>query len=209
MGRKANPSSVREFVRGPGIDTRYWIKLAHVDAVVVDPDEGIFADVSLLPEQQTVTAFVGTGYAGDGFGFHAPIQEDDLVLVAIPDGDTDAGAWVISRGWNSGDKPHADFQSTTPIEGAPGMYHPKEEVILRAKPGTKTTIVVSAGANVDIKVEGAGNCNLIVNSGSVNLGSDSHGINDGVVHGSGFDTLTGVTYTALGNTSQKVFARKT
>lgn len=210
MGRKLNPSNMREFVRGPGVDSRFWIKLAHVDSVVVDPEEGIFADVTLLPESQTVTAFVGTSYAGDGFGFYAPIQVDDLVLVAIPDGDTDAGAWIIARGWNSADKPASDFRGSAPapVEGAPGMYQPVEEVILRAKPGTKTTIVVSAGANVDIKVEGAGNCNLIVNAGSVNLGSDTHSINDGVVHGSGIDTLTGATYTALGNTSSKVFARK-
>jgi uncharacterized protein involved in type VI secretion and phage assembly len=208
MGRKINPSNMREFVRSPGIDTRYWIKLAHVDDVIVDPEEGIFADVTLLPESQTVTAFVGAPYAGNRFGFHAPIQEDDLVLVAVPDGDTDAGAWVISRGWNSADKPHPDFQSQTPVDGAPGMYRQKDEIVLRAKPGAKTTIVVSEGANIDIKIEGAGNCNLIVNSGSVNLGSDTHDVTDGVVHGSGFDPFTGQTYTALGNTSRKVFARK-
>jgi hypothetical protein len=88
------------------------------------------------------------------------------------------------------------------------MYRQKDEIVLRAKPGAKTTIVVSEGANIDIKIEGAGNCNLIVNSGSVNLGSDTHDVTDGVVHGSGFDPFTGQTYTALGNTSRKVFARK-
>lgn len=171
MGRKLNPSNMREFVRSPGIDTRYWIKLAHVDNVVVDPEEGVFADVTLQPESQTVTAFVGSPYAGDGFGFYAPIQVDDLVLVAIPDGETDAGSWVISRAWNSADKPLAESmgETRTPESGAPGQYEAGELVALRNKRDTNLKLVTSGTGKVTVQAEGSGEIKILSGTGMINM----------------------------------------
>lgn len=171
MGRKLNPSNMREFVRSPGIDTRYWIKLAHVDNVVVDPEEGVFADVTLQPESQTVTAFVGSPYAGDGFGFYAPIQVDDLVLVAIPDGETDAGSWVISRAWNSADKPLAESmgETQTPESGAPGQYEAGELVALRNKRDTNLKLVTSGTGKVTVQAEGSGEIKILSGTGMINM----------------------------------------
>lgn len=171
MGRKLNPSNMREFVRSPGIDTRYWIKLAHVDNVVVDPEEGVFADVTLQPESQTVTAFVGSPYAGDGFGFYAPIQVDDLVLVAIPDGETDAGSWVISRAWNSADKPLAESmgETQTPESGASGQYEAGELVALRNKRDTNLKLVTSGTGKVTVQAEGSGEIKILSDTGLINM----------------------------------------
>lgn len=206
MGRRADPARLASLVSRPGIDPRIHLSLAVVDKVRVDPEHGVFADITLLPGEEPETALVGAPYAGAGFGQHFPIQEEDTVLVAIPDGDMDAGPVIISRMWSENDKPFAEMKGAAAEDR--GTYEQAEKVILRAKAGTDTTIIVSDGATISLKVEGSGNINLVVDGGTVTLGKDSHAITDGVVHGSGFDTFTGSTYTALGNTSAKVFARK-
>lgn len=217
MARHVDTGRLRHLISGPGVDTRFHIMEAVIDKVTVDPSEGVFCDISLLPFEQPETAFLGVPYAGDGFGFYFPVEVDDVVLVAIPDGDPGAGPVVISRMWSAADKPPAELKGTADSDN-PGQFHPSKDVILRCKPGSNTKIIVSAGANVNITVEGAGNVNLGVESGDVNLkvgsgsvhlGRDTHTALDGVVHGSGIDPFTGLTYTAIGNASSKVFARKT
>lgn len=201
------PGRLSQLLRGPNMDTRYHLKLAVVDQVVLDPNEGLFADVTLLPGEEPETAFVGVPYAGGGFGFYFPLMEDDTVLLAIPDGDCGQGPVVIARMWDAADKPFSEMKGT-PLEGEEGQFNPSEDVILRARPGKNTRIIVSEGANVTITVEGAGNVNLVVNGGSVNLGMDEHTALQGVVQGEAIDSFTGSTQTALGNASSKVFARK-
>jgi len=217
MGRKLNPSNMREFVRSPGIDTRYWIKLAHVDNVVVDPEEGVFADVTLQPESQTVTAFAGSPYAGNGFGFYAPIQEDDLVLVAIPDGDTDAGSWVISRCWNSADKPFAETmgETQTPENGAPGQYEAGELVALRNKRDTNLKLVTSGTGKVTVQAEGSGEIKILSDTGLINMQGASQPFVRGdtyadklSAHLDQIDTLNGALTTALAAISVYVQAVK-
>ena len=75
-----------ELLRRPNMDTRFHLKLAVVERVVVDPQEGIFADVTLTPNEEPETVFVGAPYAGGGFGFYFPLEEGDTVLIGIPDG---------------------------------------------------------------------------------------------------------------------------
>lgn len=227
MGRRIDTGRLRNLVSGPGVDTRYLLTLAVVDKVVVDPQEGVFCDIALLPFEQPETARLGVPYAGNGFGFYFPVEVDDVVLVAVPDGDFGSGAVIISRMWSAADPPLAEAQGAADTDSGPGQYEGSPNVTLRAKAGAHTKIIVSSGANVTIQVEGngtinlnaasgdinletaaSGNINLKVATGSVNLANNSHGPLDGVVHGSGFDTFTGVTYTALGNASQKVFAKK-
>ena len=207
MTRQMDAGRLASLVSRPGIDPRYHIVYAIVDAVRVDPQEGVFVDVSFLPQEEPENALLGVPYAGNSFGFYFPLEVDDTVLVAIPDGDSEAGPVVIGRIWNKADPPPEELKG--PAAPEEGQFMPSPDVILRAKPGANTRIFVSAGANVTITVEGGGNVNLVVNDGSVNLGSATHGATDGVVHGSGIDPFTGQTYTALQNTSQKVFARKT
>lgn len=93
----------------PGIDPRAWIVWATVLELGFDPEEGLFADVQVQPDGEVFTAYVGTNYAGNDFGEHNPLEVDDSVIVAIPQGDPDAGAVIIARAWNAADKPHALF----------------------------------------------------------------------------------------------------
>lgn len=207
MGRKADPARLAALVSRPGIDPRIHLSLAVVDKIRVDPEHGVFADITLLPGEEPETALVGSSYAGSNFGQHFPLQEEDVVLVAVPDGDLDAGPVIISRMWSENDKPFAEMKGEESSDDR-GVYEQAQKVVLRAKAGTDTTIIVSDGATISLKVEGSGNINLVVDGGTVTLGKETHEALDGVVHGSGIDTFTGTTYTALGNASAKVFARK-
>jgi uncharacterized protein involved in type VI secretion and phage assembly len=204
--RSIDVGRLSDLVARPGIDPRYHVLLAVVDRVVVDPDHGIFCDITLLPNEESETALMGLPYAGNNYGFYFPLQEEDLVVVAIPNGDTGNGPVIISRVFTAADVPFSETRGSPAAES--GQYEPAQEVVLRARPGTPTKIIVSEGANITLTVEGSGNVNLVVNSGNVHLGKNSHLPTDGVVHGSGFDTFTGATYTALQNTSSKVWAKK-
>lgn len=209
MTRRLDARRLAGLVRGPGMDTRYHIALAVVDAVVVDPREGVFVDIAFMPGEESETALMGVPYAGNGFGFYFPVKQDDVVLVAIPDGDVNAGPVIISKMWCRADPPPAEVASETPVDGAEGMKQPSPDIILRAEAGANTRIIVSAGANITLTVEGAGNVNLVVADGSVNLAMDSNTPNQGVVNGQAIDSFTGATQLALGNASTKVFAKKT
>jgi len=207
MGRKVSAGRLSSLVARPGIDTRYNLVLAVIDQVRVDPAEGVFVDLSFLPSEEPESAVMGVPYAGNGFGFYFPLYEDDIVLVGIPNGDPASGPVIIARMWSAADRPPAEIKAAADTENQ-GQFHPSDDVVLRAKAGANTKIIVSEGANVTITVEGAGNVNLVVNGGNVHLGQDSHQPLDGVVHGSGIDPMTGANYTALGNTSSKVWAKK-
>lgn len=170
----------------PGIDSRVWLTLATVVEVGFDPAEGTFVDVKLQPGGEVETCYLGSPYAGDKFGDHCPVEVDDTVLVAVPLGDPGLGPIIVARFNNSGDPPHADFDS--------------QNRVIRAKPGQNVRIVASAGAKVQIVAE----------SGSVvQLGDDSvvPGLN-GVVNGEAVDPFTGMTQFALGNASLTVAAKK-
>lgn len=195
-----------ELLRRPGMDTRYNLKLAVVDRIVVDPAHGVFVDVTLFPNEEPETCLMGVPYAGAGFGFYFPLQEEDTVLIGVPDGDCGQGPVIISRMWDAGDPPFSEIKGEPDEE--PGQFAPSQDVILRARAGCNTRIIVSAGANVTITVEGAGDVNLNVNGGNVHLGMDEHTAFQGVVQGQAYDTFTGATQAALGNTSTKVWARK-
>ena len=178
-----------------------------MDDVVVC-DDGILADITLLPGGETETAYVAAPYAGNGFGMYFPIEVEDLVVVVIPDGDAGNGPVILGRYWRGADKPPTDIRGAASNEPVGVVHEPSPDVVLRAKPGANTQVIVSAGANVTIKVEGAGTINLKVDGGTVNLGSDSHTTLEGVVNGQAIDPFTGQTHTALGNASSKVFAKK-
>lgn len=49
---------------------------------------------------------------------------------------------------------------------------------------------------------------IIAETNAVEVGQQGLGVADGVVHGSGVDAFTGLTYTAMGNTSSTLKAKK-
>lgn len=142
-------------VARPGIDPRTWVTLARVKQVGFDDKEGFFADVVYLPSGEEQTCMVGAIYAGNGFGFYTPLEEDDIVVVIVPNGDSNAGPVISQRVWNAADKPPAD--------GGTGEV-PTADVLLRIQPGKKLKIRTSAaGGDVEIVPEHA--------DGRVKLGS--------------------------------------
>lgn len=171
MGQRRNidPGRLASLVSRPGIDPRVHLTLAIVDRVVVDPEQGVFVDITYLMHEDADTAMLGVPYAGGGFGFYVPVQVDDTVLVAIPEGDTDAGPVIISRMWTGGDKPFEEMKGTELTGQEAGQFQAAEKVILKCKPGTPCEILVSEGAEVTIRVTGSGNANVIVDSGKVFL----------------------------------------
>jgi hypothetical protein len=132
----------------PGIDPRHWISLAIVTAVEIDPVEGPFVACTLLPSQQQVSARVGSGYAGGGFGDWCPIRVDDEVLIEAPDGEAQGGYIVTARLWSPADAPPELMVS-----------NPNDRLIQALD-----------GQNVRVVATGAGAVNL--DAPAVNLGSD-------------------------------------
>jgi hypothetical protein len=155
MPRQLDTGRLRNLVSGPGVDTRYNLVLAVVDKVIVDPQEGVFCDISFLPQEQPETAFLGVPYAGDGFGFYFPVEEDDIVLVGVPDGDPGAGPVIVSRMWSAADKPFAELQGVADTDN-PGQYKPSSDVVLKTKSGVNCKTLVSGGGNAEISAAGSG-----------------------------------------------------
>lgn len=136
VGTTMDVSRVAAAVRSPGIDTRTWTSLAVVTAVHVDEAEGTFVDVTLLPSRREETARAGCAYAGPGFGLHAPVDVDDEVLVAAPEGDPDHGLVVVARLHSASDPPPQQV-----------VDHPAD-VVLVVKPGQSVRLVVEGGGHV-------------------------------------------------------------
>ena len=125
-------------VSRPGIDPRVWVSYAVCTSEpVVETRSGqqdVLVDVLLLPSGQPETARVGALYAGNGFGFYAPLHKDDEVLVCAPSGDPDEGLVVTQRLWSPADPP-PDAMSA----------HPED-----------VTLVVESGKSLRIGVQGDG-----------------------------------------------------
>lgn len=119
----------------PGADPRAWVSYAIVTAVGVD-EEGVFADVTMVPTMDPVVARVGAEYAGPGFGLYAPLEVNDEILVGIPSGDPQHGVVVLRRLSSASD----------PLPDA-AVAH-QRDVVLVVKPGASLRIVVSGGGKV-------------------------------------------------------------
>lgn len=135
-------AKISKALERPGIDPRKFVELAVVTAVAVDAN-GVHADVITsdgLPE----TAALVTPYGGPGFGFYGPIDLDDAVLLAVPDGKYNAGARIVGRLWDHGSPPPAEVAA-----------HP-DDVAIVIKPGQTIRIVVSGGGNVIISARDGG-----------------------------------------------------
>lgn len=148
MGRFAAMS------KRPGVDPRIWLTWAVVTELGYDSDQGIFADVTFQPTGEQETVILGGPYAGDGFGFYLPVEVGDVVLIAVPNGDSNAGPYVVGRAWRGADKPSSDFKAEQPVDGSDV---PSSNSVLRMRSGKKFLIRTSGdGGDLDFKVEGGG-----------------------------------------------------
>lgn len=137
----------------PGIDPRVWIDLGVVTARGFDPDHGPFVDLELVPSGDVETAMVGTTYAGRAYGAWFPLEVGDLVVVAIPRGDTGAGPVVITRVWRAADPPPSEVGAGEDLS---------DDVVLRVREGKRYVLRTSgSGGSVDVAVEGDGAINLV------------------------------------------------
>jgi len=200
MARHVDTGRLRSLISGPGIDTRYHIVEAVVDKVTVDPSEGVFCDISILPFEQPETAFLGVPYAGDGFGFYFPVEVDDIVLVAIPDGDPGAGPVIVSRMWSAADKPFTELQGTADPDN-PGQYNPSSDVVLKTKSGANYKTIVSGGGDASIAVSGGGDVEISAAGTSVVKLQDG---SQSFVRGENFDAAADAYVTAVRSYSDAV-----
>lgn len=76
----------RQIFRGPGMDTRYWIRLVKVTKTTTDK-HGTVITGETLPGGEKVTAVVGHLALGSGKGAYWPVRVDDVMLCLIADGD--------------------------------------------------------------------------------------------------------------------------
>ena len=152
----------------PGIDTRVWLSLAVVTDVGFDPAEGIFADIRLLPGDEPECATVASSYAGNGYGAFAPLFEGDVVVVAVPHGDSANGPVIISRLWSSADIPPSDLAGTSARHGT---NDPSPDPYLRVQANRTLKIRTSSTqGGVDVLVEGDGEVNIKANgSGTIKI----------------------------------------
>jgi hypothetical protein len=165
----------------PGADPRVNLSFGLVALLGFDTAQGIFADVKLLPTGEIETCFVASGgYAGPSYGVWGPLQINDMVLVALPNGDPNAGPTIIARIWNGGAPPHEDFKSPDQDDG---NDVPSNDYVIRVQPGQNIKVRVSdsSGDNatqggMDFKVEGDGTLNIETDgSGAMTLTATGDG----------------------------------
>lgn len=161
-------------VSHPGIDPRTWLSWAIVKALGFDGEQGIFADVQLIPTGETETIYVGSDYAGGGFGDWSNVEVDDTVLIGFPNGDPNSGGVLISRTWNGGDPPPAQLQN--------GEVPTKDRVLI-VKPGQKWRVIVSGGGEASIE---NGTTSVKVTASDVQIGDGTAQV---LADGNALDTL--------------------
>lgn len=141
----------------PGIDPRKFVDVGVVSAVSVT-SEGVHVDIE-TPENVTETAQLAPPYAGPGYGLHLPIDLDDAVVLAVPDGKWNAGARVVGRTWDAGCPPPLD------------VIDNPDDVVLVVKPRQSLRIIVTGGGQALISVGDGHDINIEVSSGgTVHIG---------------------------------------
>ena len=139
---------VANAVSRPGIDPRIWVSYAIVNAIALDPDNGLICDITLMPNGGQFSARVGVEYAGNGFGDHSPLAVDDEVLVESIMGDPDHG-YVITRRIHSPSDPPSQVVIDNPADR-----------IIVVKADSNLRLVVQGAGNVVIDVQGTGKVQL-------------------------------------------------
>lgn len=161
-------------VSRPGIDPRIWVSYAVLTSEpyieTVDGRQDVVVDLVLMPSLQEETARVGSIYAGNGFGFYAPMHKDDEVLVVAPSGDPDAGLVVMQRMWSPADPPPPEIKENP--EDVTLVIEEGKSLHLMTMGGGTIYLDALDGGSLTVNVEGGGNVNLNVDTGKIYLGAE-------------------------------------
>ena len=162
-------------VSRPGIDPRIWVSYAVLTSEpyieTVDGRQDVVVDLTLMPSLQEETARVGSIYAGNGFGFYAPMHKDDEVLVVAPSGDPDAGLVVIQRMWSPADPPPPEINASP--EDVTLVVEEGKNLHLMTMGGGTIYLDALDGGSLTVNVGGTGNVNLNVDQGKIYLGAEA------------------------------------
>jgi hypothetical protein len=143
MRTTPDTASMGRGVSYPGIDPRLWISLAVVTELGVDPANGVYADVQLIPSGDLQTCRIGIPYGGPGYGAWLPLAKDDLVVVLFPRGDAAEGPILTHRLWSGSDPPPPELATSN------GDDPPTSPVIVVGE-GQTVRIVCRPGATVEV-----------------------------------------------------------
>lgn len=172
MSRPLDVSRVREALKGPGADTRYWVSYGTVGtvddqgntnfedprAVHIAPD-GVYCDVILMPTQLPVTCRYPGSAGGTGVQVITPIHPGDEVLVTLPDGSANSPP-VIAAVLNS--------QSNKIPRGADRRPLFKNDRVLIFAKDVDLDLRTEGGARVEVRQDDQ----VVVTSGDVRLGDE-------------------------------------
>jgi len=161
------PSSVdagrlSALVSRPGIDPRTWVSRAKVTELGFDPEKGLFADITYLPDGETDTALIGSGYVGDGFGGYVPLKTGDLIAVVTPQGDPGEGPIIISRLWHAGAKPPIELAEND----SPTTDEPTSMPTFRLEDGNTVRVIARQSGAVKIELSGGSTFEVVATGGS-------------------------------------------
>lgn len=99
-----------------GGDKSLWVAIGLVEGTpFVDPDEGVFVMVKIMPDEFKVCCRVLTWYSGDGFGVYFPLRAGEQVLVDFPGADTFGAPCIVGRIPSRDEKPPTEFDNATGI----------------------------------------------------------------------------------------------
>lgn len=143
MRTTIDTGSMGRGVSYPGIDPRLWVSLAVVTELGVDPANGVYADVQLIPSGDQQTCRIGSSYTGPGYGAWLPLAQNDLVVVLFPRGDAAEGPVIVARLWSGSDPPPPELAT------ANGDDPPTQPVIVVGE-GQTVRVICRPGATVEV-----------------------------------------------------------
>jgi hypothetical protein len=158
---KWNPEAFAHAASFPGSDPRVWICMGFVQELGFDAVHGPFANVAFIPNGHIEPCRIGSPWTEPGGGAWFPLERDELVLVAVPMGDTNAGPVIIQRVWERAQPPASDFGSNG---------EPTQDVVLRPRKGRKIRVLCEDG-EIDFTAEGTATINVIAAQGRVHIKS--------------------------------------
>lgn len=74
--------------------TSWALSIGRVDEVYLQND-GVYADVTLIPSDFQVRGKMISIYAGNGYGLYLPLQKDNIVVVGYTDGDASSEVLIL------------------------------------------------------------------------------------------------------------------
>jgi hypothetical protein len=166
--RNDDIANLRDYVRGPGIDTRTWISYARIDPLTDDQgnqaiefddvDGQLYINCTLMPSNIPVRCRKGMLAAGSGEAVYFPHQPGDEVLVAIPEGNPRAGCVILCALNNAFDTfPTGSVAGVDPSQNAVGLFRMKAALTIESG---ASVMLRSAAAGAFLRLDGGGNVTL-------------------------------------------------